>query len=109
MNMMNFLAPAGHYIAPYLGEISTAFIACLLVMLGSDINAFMRRLMLNQHFVVRTLAFILINAFGYGLIIIKASPYLAQTLSKLEQGMMFSIVMLSFTVIGIWAQRNRQI
>lgn len=107
--MMNFLAPAEHYLSPYLTEISTALIACLLVMLGGEINAAMRKLMRNQHFVVRTFTFILINAFGYGLVIIKASPYLARTLSQLESGMMFSIIMLCFIAIGIWAQRNRQI
>lgn len=55
------------------------------------------------------LIFILINAFGYGLIIVKASPYLARTLAQLERGMMFLIVVISFIVIGLWAQRNRQI
>lgn len=107
--MMSFFAPAGHYIAPYLSEISIALIACLLVMCGGEINALLRRVMRNQHFIVRTLVFILINAFGYGLIIIKASPYLTRTLSNLEQGMMFGIVVISFVVIGLWAQRNRQI
>lgn len=106
---MSFFAPAGHYIAPYLSEISTALIACFLVMLGGEINALLRRVMRNQHFILRTVAFILINAFGYGLIIIKASPYLTRTLSHLEQGMMFGIIFISFVVIGLWAQRNRQI
>ncbi|NAW67903.1 DUF3392 family protein [Vibrio sp. V27_P1S3P104] len=106
---MSFFAPAGHYIAPYLAEISMAFIACFLVMLGGEINAILRRVMLNQHFIVRTLAFIALNAFGYGLLIVKASPYLARTLSHLERGMMFSLVIISFIVIGLWAQKNRQI
>ncbi len=78
-------------------------------MLGGEINAAIRRLMRQQHFLVRTLVFILINAFGYGLIIVKASPYLARTLGHLEKGMMFLIVVISFIVIGLWAQRNRQI
>ncbi|WP_238116478.1 DUF3392 domain-containing protein [Vibrio cincinnatiensis] len=107
--MLSFFAPAGHYIAPYLAEVSMALIACLLVMLGGEINALLRRIMLNQHFILRTLAFIAINAFGYGLIIVKASPYLTRTLSHLERGMMFSIVIISFVVIGLWAQKNRQI
>ncbi|MGC9422621.1 MULTISPECIES: DUF3392 domain-containing protein [Vibrio] len=107
--MLSFFAPAGHYIAPYLAEISMAFIACFLVMLGGEINAILRRVMLNQHFIVRTLAFIALNAFGYGLLIVKASPYLARTLSHLERGMMFSLVIISFIVIGLWAQKNRQI
>lgn len=107
--MFSFFAPAGHYIAPYLSDISVALIACLLVMLGGEINALLRRIMRNQHFIFRTLAFILVNAFGYGLIIIKASPYLTRTLANLEQGMMFCLITGSFVVIGLWAQKHRHI
>lgn len=94
---------------PYLSEISTALIACSLVMLGGEINAFLRRILRNQHFLVRTLAFIFINAFGYGLIIIKASPYVARTLAQLDSGMMLAVIVSCFVVIGLWAQRNHQI
>lgn len=107
--MMSFLAPAGQYLAPYLAEISMALIACWLVMLGGEVNALLRRLMRNQHFIIRTLVFIIVNAFGYGLLIVKASPYLTRTLANLERGLMFSIIMISFIVIGLWAQKNRQI
>ncbi|MBF9000094.1 MULTISPECIES: DUF3392 domain-containing protein [Vibrio] len=109
MELLHFFAPGGRFIAPYLSDIAVAFVACFLVMLGGDINAFVRRTMRNQHFIVRTLVFVLINAFGYGLIIVKASPYLARTLAQLDRGMMFVIVVISFIIIGLWAQKNRQI
>lgn len=107
--MFEFLSPAGQHVAPYLSEISTALIACALVMLGSEINSNLRKVLRNQNFIVRTIVFILINAFGYGLIIVKATPYLIKTLNQLPYGMMFTIVVTSFIVIGLWAQRNRQI
>ncbi|EGU37671.1 hypothetical protein VII00023_06994 [Vibrio ichthyoenteri ATCC 700023] len=107
--MFEFLAPAGQYLAPYLSEIATALIACSLVIFGGEINSSLRKLLRSQNFVVRTVVFILINAFGYGLIIVKATPYLTKTLSQLPYGTMFTIVMASFIVIGLWAQRNRQI
>ncbi|WP_428772420.1 DUF3392 domain-containing protein [Vibrio sp.] len=107
--MMDYLVPAGKFLAPYLPEISAALIACCLVMLGGEINALLRRLMRNQHFIVRTLVFVLVNAFGYGLVIIKATPYLTSTLRNLHLGMMFSVVLACFIIIGMWAQRNRQI
>ncbi|MEF1173416.1 DUF3392 domain-containing protein [Vibrio sinaloensis] len=109
MNVFNFLAPAGAYLTPYLNEISTALIACLLVMAGGEINRVVRRALRNYNFVLRTVVFILINAFGYGLIIVKATPYLSQTLANLDAGIMFSTVVVSFIVIGTWAQRNKQI
>ncbi|WP_194435496.1 DUF3392 domain-containing protein [Vibrio fluminensis] len=107
--MWEFFEPAGRYIASYLNEISTALVACSLVMLGGEINASLRRLLKSQNFVVRTFVFILINAFGYGLIIVKATPYLTRTLNQLPYGMMFVIVTSCFIAIGLWAQRNRQI
>ncbi|CAM3586609.1 hypothetical protein VA7868_04294 [Vibrio aerogenes CECT 7868] len=107
--MIQFFNPAGQYIAPYLSEISTAFIACLLVMLGGEINSFLRQALGNQHFIIRTFAFIVLNAFGYGFIIVKLSPDLAQILEHLEKGMMFLLVVASFIGIGLWAQKNRHI
>jgi hypothetical protein len=107
--MFNYLAPAAKYLLPYLSEISTALIACFLVMAGGEINTLVRRQLRNYNFVLRTVVFILINAFGYGLIIVKATPYLARTLGNLDAGIMVFVIIVSFIVIGTWAQRNRQI
>lgn len=107
--MLDLFAPGGKLLSPYLLEISTALVACTLVVLGADINRLMRNVLRDTNFVIRTGCFILLNAFGYGLIIIKATPVLKSTLNNIEPGLMFSIVVLSFVGIGIWAQRNRQI
>jgi hypothetical protein len=107
--MLDFFAPAGRYLVPYLSEISTAMIACLLVVGGGEINRLMRNGLRNYHFIIRTFAFILINAFGYGLIIVKATPYLTQVLRRFDNGSMFCIVIGCFVFVGLWAQRNRQI
>ncbi len=106
---MDFLTAPGQLLYPYLNDISIALIACALVVFGNEINRFVRQAMRPYHFIVRTLTFILLNAFGYGFIIVKLSPYLARTLKHLEKGMMFAIVLSCFIVIGLWAQRNRQI
>ncbi|WP_162046180.1 DUF3392 domain-containing protein [Vibrio taketomensis] len=107
--MLDYLEPAGRLIAPYTFEISTALIACLLVVFGGEINTALRAMLRPYNFFVRTLAFVLINAFGYGLIIVKATPYLTETLSGLSYAMMFAVILASFFAIGIWAQRNKQI
>ncbi|EGU49684.1 hypothetical protein VIOR3934_04829 [Vibrio orientalis CIP 102891 = ATCC 33934] len=106
---MEYLNLLGNYLVPYLNEISTALIACALVVAGGEINTLLRKVLRPYNFVIRTLAFILINAFGYGLIIVKATPYLSRTLHSLEAGIMFSCVSITFITIGLWAQRNRQI
>ena len=107
--MFEYFDPAGRYITTHLSDICTALIACSLVVFGSEINSSLRKVLRAHNFVLRTLVFILINAFGYGLIIVKLTPYLARTLAQLPHGMMFLIVIASFAVIGLWAQRNRQI
>lgn len=107
--MLEFLTPAGAYLLPYTTEIATALIACLLVMFGGEVNRLIRKLLSEQHFVIRTAAFILLNTFGYGLLIVKATPYLSFTLRSIEPGVMFSIVLGSFITIGIWAQKNRHV
>lgn len=107
--MFDVFAPLGKHIIPYTPEISIAFIACLLVVLGSDINRFMRKLLIGQHFIVRTIAFIALNAFGYGLLIVKASPILAQWLKTMESGLLIVSIVSSFILIGMWAQKNRHV
>ncbi|WP_117235411.1 DUF3392 domain-containing protein [Vibrio maerlii] len=106
--MFEILDPLGRAIYPYLTEISTALVACSLVILGGDINTLLRRAIRNQHFIVRTLCFIGLNAFGYGLIIIKCTPLLRTQLSSLSPGVMVSLLTIGFIAIGMWAQRNRQ-
>ena len=107
--MLDVLAPVGKHIVPYTPEISVAFIACLLVVLGNDINRVLRKIMNGQHFVVRTVAFILLNAFGYGLLMIKATPYLSNWLRTFEPGLLLIVVLSSFTIIGMWAQKHRHV
>lgn len=107
--MLSFLAPAGELIRPYSSEIAVAIVVCLLVVLGNDINRVMRNLLKRQNFIVRTAAFVLLNAFGYGLFIVKASPYLTSWLRSLEHGLMFSVVIATFIALGMWAQKNRHV
>lgn len=107
--VLNYLNQLGAYLTPYLSDISTALIACLLVMFGSNINRAMRAGLRDQHFIIRTIAFIALNAFGYGLLIIKVSPLLSDLLQQLEPGITLSIVLATFVFIGGWAQRHRQV
>lgn len=72
-------------------------------------NALLRKQLGNANFIIRTVVFILVNAFGYGLLIVKATPMLSTMLRSLDKGIMFLVISISFVVIGIWAQRNRQV
>ncbi|EHN69994.1 DUF3392 domain-containing protein [Aliivibrio fischeri] len=107
--ILSFFNTLGSYLTPYLSDISVAMIACALVMLGGDINRALRAFLAGKHFLIRTCAFISINAFGYGLLIVKASPFLTSALRSIQPAFMLAIVFSTFIIIGIWAQKNRQV
>lgn len=99
----------GTWLYPWLNEIATAIVACTLVVFGADINRFLRRKLATRSFVLRTLAFVLVNAFGYGLLIISVSPILARNMASLPAHWLLLVVTLIFFLIGAWAQGNRQV
>jgi len=107
--MLSLFSSLGGYLTPYLNEIATAVIACGLVVFGADINRLLRRTLAGQHFILRTLIFILINAFGFGLLIVKASPLLSQALRGVSHDMLAIGLLTWFLIIGLWAQKHRQV
>lgn len=108
-HVISFFNSMGSYLTPYLSDISVAMIACALVMLGGDINRALRAFLSGKHFLIRTVAFIGVNAFGYGLLIVKVSPFLTSALRSIEPALMLAIVLSTFIIIGMWAQKNRQV
>ena len=93
-------------ISLHLLEISASIIACILVLFGHTVNNIVRRLIYKQHFVIRTAIFIALNAFGYGLIIVTASPYLAKMFASFRPEIMILSIFSCFIFIGVWAQRS---
>jgi hypothetical protein len=78
-------------------------------MFGNEINKWVRKILRGQNFVVRTAVFVLINAFGYGLLIVKASPMLANWLRSLDYTLSLPLIMFIFVAIGVWAQKNKHV
>lgn len=96
------------YLYPWMSEIATAMVACILIVLAPDLNRAVKRLVGARAFVVRTLIFILVNAFGFGLLIVWASSHLAATLRSLSPGWLMAVLSFSFIFVGVWAERQRQ-
>ncbi|WP_372872161.1 DUF3392 domain-containing protein [Shewanella sp.] len=95
-------------IYPWISDIATAMLVCILIVLAPDLNRVVKRMIGAKNFLVRTLIFILINAFGFGLLIVWASPHLAATLSSLSPVWLMAVLSISFIFIGVWAERQRQ-
>ncbi|BAJ00444.1 DUF3392 domain-containing protein [Shewanella violacea] len=99
----------GSLLYPWLNEISTAIIACFLIVFAADFNRLISRKLTGRSFILRTLVFVFINAFGYGLLIVTASPFLAKQMAQVSAHWLLLLVISIFIFIGVWAQRNKQI
>ncbi|TDR78789.1 uncharacterized protein DUF3392 [Photobacterium lutimaris] len=106
--MASLITDLGNWIRPWVDDIATAVVTCLLVMFAADINRFMRKQLVGTNFIVRTIIFILINAFGYGFFIVSTAPLLSTQLSQLANHWLITVITILFIVIGVWAQRHRQ-
>lgn len=98
----------GNMLRPWAFDIATAMLVCLILVFAADVNRIIRRQLLGHSFVLRTLVFIIVNAFGYGLLIVKATPWLARHIVAMPSHWMFLLIVGMFIFIGYWAQRHRQ-
>lgn len=107
-HIISALAQVGGLLYPWLDEISTAIVACLLIVFGSDINRWLTRRLSGRSFILRTIVFVLVNAFGYGLLIVTLSPFIAKNMAQISAHWLLLIVISIFVFIGVWAQKHRQ-
>ncbi|MBY4675477.1 DUF3392 domain-containing protein [Marinobacterium arenosum] len=106
---MEILISLSHQVRPYLNQCAMAMIATVLVIYGSDINNAIKRLIARHHFLIRTLVFVLVCAFGYGLLTVWLTPLLAGQLARIPGLYLAPAIGLIFIALGILAQRQRQI
>lgn len=107
--IMDLLWQWGSFFRPYVRDIALAMVATVLVVFGDDLNRFVRNSIGSMHFIWRTIIFILICAFGYGALTIFLTPLVAVQLAKLSNLWLPWVCLLIFTVLGMLAQRKRQV
>ena len=90
----------------HLSDIALAIMATVLVLFGPALNAWVKRSIGHLNFVFRTVIFVLVCAIGYGLSIVYLTPMLASALSHLNNYTLSPVLLLSFILIGILADRN---
>lgn len=106
---MEWLAEIGSMFRPYQYQTALAIIATLLVLFGNDINGAIKHMFRKQHFVLRTLAFVVVCAFGYGLATVWLTGLLASQLGKVPNAYIVPLVVFIFFSLGAYAQKHRQI
>ena len=83
--------------------------ATILVVYGDIINKQVKSMLAPWHFVFRTTLFVVLCAFGYGLITLYGAPFLLHIIKYLPwhfQGVGF---VCAFILMGILAERRRYI
>ena len=110
---MEFISPffikLSGWMRPHLLQISMAFVATLLVVYGTAINKAIKRHIGHYSFFLRVSIFVVICAFGYGMIMVFATPFVAKLLARLGKLYLAPVEVLSFFAIGILAERKNQI
>jgi hypothetical protein len=107
--LVELFTELGQLFRPYQYQASLAIIATSLVIFGNNINSSIKKLVANQHFVVRTSIFILVCAFGYGLLTVWLTTLLALQLVKVPSIYLLPVVFIIFFILGMYAQKQRHI
>jgi hypothetical protein len=94
---------------PYYSEIALTILATILVVYGDVFNKHIKRMISPYHFVIRTVVFVLICAFGYGLFVVFATPYVKQLILWIPNLYRGLTVVLVFLLLGYLAENRRYI
>ena len=105
----SWIVAASGWLRPHLMTVALMIVATLLVLYGNNVNAAVKRQIQHYHFVLRTFIFILLCAFGYGLLTSLLTPFVASQLASLSNFTLFPVVLTLSITLGILAERKRQV
>ncbi|MGO1246577.1 MAG: DUF3392 domain-containing protein [Oceanisphaera sp.] len=107
--LSSLLSEWGGLLRPYIREIALAMVTTCLVIFGDDINRIVRRQVSHLHFILRTGVFILLCAVGYGALTVFLTPVVAKQLVLLSNTWLLWACCGFFIILGVLAQRKRQL
>ncbi len=93
------------WLKPLSGHIALAFVATLLVIYGGAINRALRGFVKSYPFILRVAAFMLLCTLGYGLVVVWGAAQLKLVLIQIPNVWFSPLVILSFILIGVLAER----
>lgn len=105
----NWLVQSSVWLRPYISSVAFMVVATLLVLYGNTINGMVKRAISHYHVVFRVLIFILLCAFGYGLLTRLLTPFLAAQLASLSNLYLSTVIALITVALGVLAERKRQV
>lgn len=104
----NALISLSHWFRPHLFTVSLMIVATLLVLYGNNVNGMIKRQISGCHFILRTVIFILVCAFGYGLLTVWLTPFLAQLLGRVPNLYLGLLIVSISILLGVMAERKGQ-
>ena len=107
--MTDLLIELGSDFRQYQYQSALAIIATLLVMFGNDLNSLIKKLVVRQHFIIRSAVFIFVCTIVYGLATVWLTNELAQQLAKIPNLYIVPFIVVTFMSLGMYAQKQRHI
>ncbi|MBF0197446.1 MAG: DUF3392 family protein [Planctomycetes bacterium] len=90
-------------------QIATAITLTLLAIYGNDINRTVMNVVKGKNIAVRTLTFILLCTFGYGLLTVSCLPLISKGLNFFGRIYYGPLTVLCFIFLGYLGSRKKQI
>lgn len=100
------LVELGAWMRGHLGYISVMIAATLLVIFGNDINRAVSRQISQYHFIFRTIIFVLLCAFGYGILMNWMAPFIQFQLNQVSSRYLGILIVGIMLALGIVAERK---
>ena len=97
------------WVAQHRYQICIAWVASLLVIYGGPIARAVRNVARSWHFVFRVLFFVFVCAFGYGWVTLFTASHLSKQMGRLSSYWELAVVLLGFFLLGILAEKKKQI
>jgi hypothetical protein len=107
--IQSLLTQLSQWIHPYYSEIALTILATILVVYGDVFNKHIKRMISPYHFVIRTFVFVLVCAFGYGLLVVFATPYVKQLILWVPNLYRGLTIISIFLILGYLAEKRRYI
>jgi hypothetical protein len=96
-------------VQPYYNEVALTIMATTLVVYGDVLNKKIKRIISPYHFIIRTVVFVLVCAFGYGILVVFATPYVKQVILLVPYAYQGLFVVGVFLLLGYLAEHRRYI
>ena len=86
-----------------------AQITAILVVYGGELARYFRKLLKDNPFFIRVTGFILLNAFGFGIATVFGGQLLTRFYGHLSTVIRMPVIFCIFILIGVIAERKKQI